>query len=91
MKLANLFIKSNLKVYCSSKESTEFNYYESTKMYSVHVTPGRSTERNKNSDDMDNEIRAYRGRRKESISVKLINYIRSQFQSDAIPGESEKV
>lgn len=59
-------------------------------MYSVHVTPGRSTERSKNS-DMDNEIRVYRGRRKESISVKLINYIRSQFQSEAISGESEKV
>jgi len=60
------------------------------KMYSVHVTPGRSTERKKNSDDMDNEIRTYKGRRKESISVKLKNYIRSQFQPDTISGESEK-
>lgn len=55
-------------------------------MYSVHVTPGRSSssERKKNSGDMDSEIRAYGGRRKESISVKLKNYIRSQFQSDSI-------
>ncbi|KYN06724.1 hypothetical protein ALC62_02383 [Cyphomyrmex costatus] len=53
-------------------------------MYSVHVTPGRSTERKKNSADMDNEIRTYGRRRKESISVKLVNYIRSQFQSDTM-------
>jgi len=59
-------------------------------MYSVHVTPGRSAERKKNSNDMDNEIRTYKGRRKESISVKLKNYIRSQFQPDAISGESKK-
>ncbi|XP_018303213.1 Kv channel-interacting protein 1 [Mycetomoellerius zeteki] len=59
-------------------------------MYSVHVTPGRSTERKKNSANMDNEIRTYGRRRKESISVKLINYIRSQFQSDAMSeGELE--
>lgn len=48
-------------------------------------------ERKENSDDMNSEIRAYEGRRKKSISVKLINYIRSQFQPDAISGESEKV
>ncbi|KYN17564.1 hypothetical protein ALC57_10141 [Trachymyrmex cornetzi] len=53
-------------------------------MYSVHVTPGRSTERKKNSADMDNEIRTYGRRRKKSISVKLVNYIRSQFQSDTM-------
>lgn len=63
----------------------------SAKMYSVHVTPGRSSERKKHSGDMDSEIRAYGGRRKESISVKLKNYIRSQFQPDSISGESEKV
>lgn len=63
----------------------------SAKMYSVHVTPGRSTEQKKNSADMDNEIRTYGRQRKESISVKLVNYIRSQFQSDAMSGESEKV
>ncbi|XP_050462144.1 Kv channel-interacting protein 1-like isoform X3 [Cataglyphis hispanica] len=39
---------------------------------------------------MDSEIRAYGGRRKESISVKLKNYIYSQFQSNAISeGELE--
>ncbi|XP_050462139.1 Kv channel-interacting protein 1-like isoform X1 [Cataglyphis hispanica] len=59
-------------------------------MYSVHVTPGRSSERKKHSSDMDSEIRAYGGRRKESISVKLKNYIYSQFQSNAISeGELE--
>lgn len=60
-------------------------------MYSVHVTPGKSSQRKSNSGDMDSEIAAYRGRRKESISVKLKNYIRSQFQSDSISGESYKV
>ncbi|KAL6435163.1 hypothetical protein ACFW04_005330 [Cataglyphis niger] len=59
-------------------------------MYSVHVTPGRSLERKKHSNDMNSEIRAYGGRRKESISVKLKNYISSQFQSNAISeGELE--
>ncbi|XP_011253457.1 Kv channel-interacting protein 1 isoform X1 [Camponotus floridanus] len=61
-------------------------------MYSVHVTPGRSSERKKHSSDVDSEIRAYGvgGRRKESISMKLKNYIRSQFQPDAISeGELE--
>lgn len=61
-------------------------------MYSVHVTPGRSTDRNKSSGNMENEIRAYGARRKESIPVKLKNYIRSQFQPpDATSGESEKI
>lgn len=60
-------------------------------MYSVHVTPGRSSGRKNNSDDMDSEMRAYGGRRKQSISVKLKNYIRSQFQPDAVSSESEKV
>lgn len=62
----------------------------STEMYSVHVTPGGSSERKNNSSDVDSEIGAYRGRRKESISVKLRNYIRSQFHPDSISGESEK-
>ncbi|RLU21379.1 hypothetical protein DMN91_005752 [Ooceraea biroi] len=54
-------------------------------MYSVHVTPGRSSDRKKNPSDLD-EIATYTGRRKESISVKLKNYIRSQFQQDTISG-----
>ncbi|XP_026826007.1 Kv channel-interacting protein 1 isoform X1 [Ooceraea biroi] len=58
-------------------------------MYSVHVTPGRSSDRKKNPSDLD-EIATYTGRRKESISVKLKNYIRSQFQQDTISeGELE--
>lgn len=76
------------------KGSVNFNCYKSitlAEMYSVHVTPGRSSERKKHSSDMDSEIRAYGGRRKESISMKLKNYIRSQFQPDAISGESKKV
>jgi len=101
------FVKTNLFIikYIDRKivlqripKDTGFKYYKlvyqiyiPAKMYSVHVTPGRSTERKKNSTDMDNEIRTYGRRRKESISVKLINYIRSQFQSDAMSGESEKV
>lgn len=52
-------------------------------MYSVHVTetsgPGSSR-------GSTTEI-VYKSRRRESMAVRVLNYIRSQFQSDEIPGK----
>jgi hypothetical protein len=53
------------------------------------MTSGKSSGRHKNSVDV-NEIGTYVGRRKESISLKLKNYIRSQFQQNTVSGESGK-
>ncbi|XP_033330996.1 A-type potassium channel modulatory protein KCNIP1 isoform X2 [Megalopta genalis] len=52
-------------------------------MYSVNVTPGRSSE--KSSKTVDSEMGMYRSRRKESIPVKVFNYLKTQMQAEGIP------
>lgn len=54
------------------------------KMYSVHVTEASNTQGSTRSSTT--EI-AYKTRRRESMAVRVLNYVRSQFQSDDIPGK----
>jgi hypothetical protein len=53
-------------------------------MYSVHVT-GRSGDR-RGSGTPNSEI-VYKHRRRDSIPLRVFNYIKQQFHSDQIPGE----
>ncbi|XP_024938511.1 Kv channel-interacting protein 1 isoform X5 [Cephus cinctus] len=56
-------------------------------MYSVHVTPGKSSDRqstSKHSRNPESEI-IYKSQRRESIPAKVFNYIRAQFQAEGIP------
>lgn len=57
-------------------------------MYSVTVTPGRSSEKQSTSRNKETELVGYKSRRRESVPVRVLNYIRSQFQAEGIPGES---
>ncbi|KAL2742163.1 Kv channel-interacting protein 1-like isoform X1 [Vespula maculifrons] len=53
-------------------------------MYSVTVTPGRSSEKQSTSRNKETELVGYKSRRRESVPVRVLNYIRSQFQAEGI-------
>ncbi|KAI4485140.1 hypothetical protein M0804_006645 [Polistes exclamans] len=53
-------------------------------MYSVTVTPGRSSEKQSTSRSKETEL--YKSRRRESVPVRVLNYIRSQFQAEGVSG-----
>mgnify|MGYP004603107125 CR=1 FL=1 len=50
------------------------------KMYSVHMTPGRSSDKQGTSKNVDTEVGVYKNRRKQSIPVKVFNYLKTQMQ-----------
>lgn len=56
-------------------------------MYSVHMTPGRSSDKQSTSKNMDSEVGVYKNRRKESIPVKVFNYLKTQMQAEGIPSK----
>lgn len=56
-------------------------------MYGVHLTPGRSSEKESTSKNVDGEVAVYKNRRKESIPVKVFNYLKMQMQVDGIPSK----
>ncbi|XP_015187574.1 Kv channel-interacting protein 1-like isoform X1 [Polistes fuscatus] len=59
-------------------------------MYSVTVTPGRSSEKQSTSRSKETEL--YKSRRRESVPVRVLNYIRSQFQAEGVSeGELEEL
>lgn len=49
-------------------------------MYSVHMTPGRSSDKQGTSKNVDTEVGVYKNRRKQSIPVKVFNYLKTQMQ-----------
>ncbi|XP_043524593.1 Kv channel-interacting protein 1-like isoform X2 [Frieseomelitta varia] len=53
-------------------------------MYSVHMTPGRSSDKQGTSKNVDTEVGVYKNRRKESIPVKVFNYLKTQMQTEGI-------
>ncbi|KAI4487646.1 hypothetical protein M0802_011959 [Mischocyttarus mexicanus] len=55
-------------------------------MYSVTVTPGRSSEKQSTSRNKETELVGYKSRRRESVPVRVLNYIRSQFQAEGVSG-----
>lgn len=56
-------------------------------MYTVHVTPGKSSEKQSSSKNVDSERGMYKNRRKESIPVKVYNYLKTQMQTEGIPSK----
>ncbi|XP_043524592.1 Kv channel-interacting protein 1-like isoform X1 [Frieseomelitta varia] len=61
-------------------------------MYSVHMTPGRSSDKQGTSKNVDTEVGVYKNRRKESIPVKVFNYLKTQMQTEGISkGELEEL
>lgn len=53
-------------------------------MYSVHMTPGRSSDKQGSSKNVDTEVGVFKNRRKESIPVKVFNYLKTQMQTEGI-------
>lgn len=49
------------------------------------MTPGRSSDKQSTSKNMDSEVGVYKNRRKESIPVKVFNYLKTQMQAEGIP------
>ncbi|XP_043265936.1 Kv channel-interacting protein 1-like isoform X1 [Colletes gigas] len=61
-------------------------------MYSVNVTPDKSSEKQITPKNMETEMGLYRNRRKESIPAKVFNYLKTQMQAEGIPkGELEEL
>lgn len=53
-------------------------------MYSVHMTPDRSSDKQGSSKNVDTEVGVFKNRRKESIPVKVFNYLKTQMQTEGI-------
>lgn len=59
-------------------------------MYSVHLAPGGSSEKQSTSKNVDSEIAMYKNRRKQSIPVKVFNYLKTQVQAEGVPSKWKK-
>ncbi|XP_046623464.1 Kv channel-interacting protein 1-like isoform X1 [Neodiprion virginianus] len=61
-------------------------------MYSVHVTPGGSSSKTSTARGHPGSEITYKARRRESVPIRVINYLRSQFKAGDIPeGELEEL